>query len=168
MPQINEIILILLDIRSTHNVGSILRSADVFAVSKVYFCGYTPYPAINNDRRLPHLATKITKQISKAALGAEQSLDLELAHDSEKLIQQLRQTGYVIASLEQNEASVNLAYYKPPAKIALVLGNELNGLPLWTLEASDVILEIEQHGQKESLNVANALAIALYALRSKK
>ena len=102
-----SIIVIAHDIRSTHNVGSLLRTAEGLGVVHVYFTGYTPYPQLPvGDDRLPHLAAKLTKQISKTALGAETMVPWT-HHDSiEQLVAELHADGYTIAALEQTAQSM--------------------------------------------------------------
>ena len=161
------IMLILADIRSTYNVGSILRSADCFGVSEVIFAGYTPYPRLAGDKRLPHLANKLTRAIHKTALGAEITLPMQAFKDVAMAIAYAKSKGCLVAALEQTPGSIVLPAFKPQAPIALLLGNETGGLTPKTLELCDIIIEIPQYGQKESLNVATAAAIALYDLKTK-
>jgi tRNA G18 (ribose-2'-O)-methylase SpoU len=163
---LTPIALILHDIRSTYNVGSILRSAECFGVEKVYFSGYTPYPKVENDTRLPHLAQKIHNQIAKTALGAEDKLELSIHAEIEGVIEQAKNDGYSIVALEQDENSVDIASYSFKNPTAIVLGNEVDGVADWTKSQCDVILEIKQYGTKESLNVASASAIVLFAART--
>jgi 23S rRNA (guanosine2251-2'-O)-methyltransferase len=151
------------NIRSTHNVGSILRTCDGFGVKKVYFTGYTPYPKQRHDDRLPHLAEKITKQIHKTALGAELSVVSEKAEIIDAL-EKLKSNDFTIIGLEQNKNSIPLQNYKSPEKIALLLGEELNGITNDLLKFCDQIVEIPMLGQKESFNVSVAAGIALYQL----
>ena len=157
--------LVINDIRSTQNVGSLLRTTEGLGVQKVYFCGYTPYPVVSGDTRLPHISKKLTNQIHKTALGAESSIAFEHAADIAALLTALKADGFVIAALEQSAASVPLHTYAPPDKIALLLGREVEGLEDSLLKASDVHLEIPMFGKKESYNVAVAAGMALYQLR---
>jgi 23S rRNA (guanosine2251-2'-O)-methyltransferase len=160
-----EIVLILSDIRSTHNVGSILRSADCFGVKEIWYAGYTPYPKLANDQRLPHISNKITKAIHKTALGAEELLTAKNFQQTREAIVYAKSCGFLVVSLEQSKNSTMLQNFSTPLKIALVIGNEVEGLSQKVLKQSDVILEIPLFGKKESLNVATATAIALYNLR---
>lgn len=164
---VTPLLLILADIRSTHNVGSILRSADCFGVSEVLFAGYTPYPKLPGDKRLPHLAAKLTKAIYKTALGAEATMPMAVFKDVEAAIVYAKAKGYLVAALEQASGSTSLPSFKPKLPMALLLGNEISGLASKTLGQCDIIIEIPQYGKKESLNVATAAAIALYTLRTK-
>lgn len=160
-----EITLLVHNIRSTHNVGSIFRSAEGFGVTKIVLTGYTPYPQLPDDPRLPHIADKLTAQIHKTALGTEtlvpfeqyDQLDTWLCgnEEGEKL---------PVLALEQAPDSVNLRCYTPPQKFALLLGEEVHGIEAHYLSYCQDILEIPMHGQKESFNVSVATGIALYAL----
>ena len=159
-----EIVLLIHDIRSCHNVGALLRTADGLGISKVFISGYTPYPSLEDDDRLPHIHQKLTKQIHKTALGAEVSVDWRHVNDVHSLIDSLKQDGFTIAALEQSDTSVELRTYTPPDKIALLLGREVEGISDELLLLSDITLEIPMLGKKESLNVVQAAAIALYSL----
>lgn len=159
-----SIVLVLHNIRSSHNVGSLLRSADGFGVATVYCSGFTPYPEIQNDPRLPHLREKMTKQISKTALGAEKTLSIATIPNLGEVCDKLKDDGFTIAAVEQTSNATPLPDYKPPKKLALVLGNEVDGLSKEELAFCDVCLEIPMHGQKESFNVSVAGAIALYQI----
>jgi len=163
-----EIVLIVHDIRSTHNVGSLLRTADGFGVAHVYFTGYTPYPQTSPDDRLPHIADKLGKQISKTALGAENSIAWSHNDDVKELVTMLKQDGYRLAALEQDKRAVTLPEYQPPSRVALLIGREVEGIDTTLLDRVDDILEIPMFGRKESFNVAQATAIALYQLRFTK
>src|SRR5688572_24473372 len=116
-----EIILIAHNIRSAHNVGSILRSADGFGAAKVYFTGYTPYPTQAHDTRLPHERDKLTRQIHKTALGAENTVPNEHATDVVALVHSLKAQRYTIAALEQHKRSTPLPDFKPTHSVALLL-----------------------------------------------
>ncbi len=160
-----SIVVIAHDIRSTHNVGSLLRTADGFGVDHIYFSGITPYPMDLNDGRLPHISQKLSKQIAKTALGAEKSVSWSHESDISQLINNLRQSGYRIIGLEQTPNSTKLTTYQPPEKCALLLGAEVEGLSTNLQTYCDDLLEITMYGKKESFNVTIASAIALYALR---
>ena len=158
----SEIIVIAHNIRSTHNVGSIFRTAEGFGVKKIILSGYTPYPPVKNDTRLPHITDKITGQIHKTALGAEELVPFEY-HDTLDL-GTLQLAGYRIVALEQTPNSINLRDYQPSDKLALLLGEEVHGVTPELLAQVDDIVEIPMHGAKESFNVSVATGIALYAL----
>lgn len=157
-----EIILIAHNIRSTHNVGSIFRTAEGFGVNKIICSGYTPHPTYQGDTRLPHLSDNITRQIHKTALGAESLVPFEY-QESPKL-DALRQAGFTIVGLEQDSSSVLLNVFSTPQKIALILGEEVNGIDDDLRKACDILVEIPMRGKKESFNVSVAAGIALYGI----
>jgi len=158
----SEIIVIAHNIRSTHNVGSIFRTCEGFGIKHIIISGYTPYPRQANDTRLPHIAEKLTKQIHKTALGAEAMVSFEYQENLD--LQILKNNGYTIVGLEQNERSIMLKDYTSPDKIALLLGEEVEGISSDLIAECDDIIEIPMSGQKESFNVSVAAGIALYAL----
>ena len=160
----NKLVIIAHNIRSIHNVGSVFRTAEGLGVEKLYLTGYTPYPKIEGDPRLPHEINKIDKAISKVSLGAEKYLDFETKKDIKKLVKQLKQDGYRIVALEQSKKSINLNQYKPLEKIVLIIGNEVEGIDSSTLSLVDDIVEIPMLGKKESFNVVQAMAMASYYL----
>lgn len=157
--------LILHDIRSAQNVGSILRTADAAGVERVITCGYTPHPAYPGDPRPPHIADVNTRAIAKTALGAEQTVAHTHYETLGHALADLRHNHYRIAALEQAETAVNLFDFHPTGPLALILGNEVDGVPPAVLAESDIILEIPMVGRKESLNVSVAAGIAIYQLR---
>lgn len=157
-----DIIVIAHNIRSTHNVGAIFRTAEGFGVTKIILSGYTPYPRTESDNRLPHIADKLTNQIHKTALGAETIVPFE--YQEVPTIELLRSAGYRIVGLEQDARSITLPGFHPPEKIALILGEEVEGIPPALRTQCDDLIEIPMHGQKESYNVSVATGIALYAL----
>jgi tRNA G18 (ribose-2'-O)-methylase SpoU len=157
-----EIIVIAHNIRSTHNVGSIFRTCEGFGVSRIILSGYSPYPVITNDARLPHIRDKLTNQIHKTALGAEKLVPF--VYQSEPNLEELKSAGYRLVALEQNQKSIPLSEYETPEKIALLLGEEVHGIDSDLLAKCDDILEIAMKGAKESFNVSVAAGIALYAL----
>jgi tRNA G18 (ribose-2'-O)-methylase SpoU len=157
-----EIIVIAHNIRSTHNIGSIFRTAEGFGVSKIVLSGYSPYPITKNDTRLPHIANKLTSQIHKTALGAEIMVPFEYQEVPD--LNTLHLAGFTVVGLEQDARSSVLPDYKTPNKIALLLGEEVHGIEKTLLDQCDDIIEIPMRGQKESFNVSVAAGIALYAL----
>lgn len=157
-----EIIIIAHNIRSTHNVGAFFRTADGFGIAKIILSGYTPYPTIDGDTRLPHFADKITRQIHKTALGAEVMVPFERL--DEPPLDELKAQGYRIVGLEQDERSVMLPDYQAPEKVALLLGNEIDGIYPELRAQCDDLIEIPMHGDKESFNVSVATGVALYGL----
>lgn len=157
-----EIILIAHNIRSTHNVGAIFRTAEGFGVKKIILSGYTPYPSLAGDKRLPHIALKLTDQIHKTALGAEELVPFE--YQEQPNLETLKRAGYHIVGLEQDGRSIMLPGYEAPTKIALLLGEEVHGLTDQLRDTCDDLIEIPMTGQKESFNVSVATGIALYHL----
>lgn len=162
MRKVKEIVLILHNIRSTHNVGSLFRTADGIGVKEIILSGYTPYPTIEGDPRLPHISRKITDQIHKTALGAEESVPF--VHHDVLNIELLKRSGYQLVGLEQDSRSIMLSDFVPRNKIALFLGEEVEGLNDELRSTCDVLVEIPMKGKKESFNVSVAAGIALYSL----
>lgn len=160
MPRIT---LILHNIRSTHNVGSIFRTAEGFGVEKIICSGYTPYPTYDGDTRLPHIADKLTNQIHKTALGAELMVRYE---HHESLEAWLNQNTLPLFGLEQAPNSIILRDFTPPDAFALLLGEEVEGVHPDLLQRCEATIEIPMSGKKESFNVSVASAIALYELSS--
>lgn len=153
-------IAILYNVRSTHNVGSIFRTADAAGCEKIYLCGITPAP---RDR-----FGRVNEKIGKVALGAEKWVEWEKSGRTSGLIKKLKQNGYKILAVEQSNRSVPYQKIKLTkkalAKTALIVGNEIKGLPPAVLRLADKILEIPMRGKKESLNVAVAFGIVAFNL----
>jgi len=153
-------IVVLHNIRSLYNVGSIFRTADAVAAEKIYLCGITPKPVDEFG--------KPRSQLIKVSLGAEKYVPWEKVKLTTRLIDRLKKDGYKVLSVEQNKNSTQ--YYKLPksyilnSKFCLVLGSEVNGLSQSILKKSDKILEIPMFGKKESLNVSVAFGIVAYYL----
>jgi 23S rRNA (guanosine2251-2'-O)-methyltransferase len=148
-----KIVLILPNIRSCHNVGAMFRTADAFDISKLYLVGYTATPP------------KI--QIDKVSLGAETWMPWEKHDDIGGVISCLKEEDYTILGLEKTEKSLNIAEEigNVAGDIALIVGNEVDGIDDEILALCDHIVHIPMLGKKESLNVSIATGIALYALR---
>lgn len=161
----SEIILIAHNLRSTHNVGSLLRTAEGLGVQKMYLTGHTPYPQHANDARLPHEAAKLHRQIQKVALGAEETQAWEQHTDVEPLLKKLQKDGYTLCALEQTPTSQPLPDFAPPEKVVLLIGREVEGVEPEVLAQLPVHLEIPMFGSKESFNVVQAAAMALYHCR---
>ena len=144
------IVIVLDNIRSAHNVGSIFRTSDAFLIEKIILCGISPTPPKN--------------KIRKTALGATESLDWEYYSDTLESINKLKNNGYTIVSIEQANKSENLEDFKPKKslKLALVFGNEINGVNEKIIKVSDNVVEIPQHGTKHSLNVSVSVGIVLW------
>jgi tRNA G18 (ribose-2'-O)-methylase SpoU len=157
-----SLVIIAHNLRSCHNVGSLLRTADGMGVACVYLTGYTPHPKRLNDNRLPYIADKLHKQISKTALGAETSQSWQQSDTIAPVLAELKAQGYSIVGLEQAPGSIPLPAYKAPQKLALILGRETEGIEPEVIAACDEIVEIPMLGSKESLNVVQAAAMAMY------
>lgn len=160
-----DLVVVAHNIRSTHNIGSLMRTCEGFGVKKLYLSGYTPYPQAGEDDRLPHVVRKLNQQISKTALGAEKSVTWQNVKDINQLLDELKSSGYKVIALEQTDKSIELNKFKPPSKVALLLGEEVDGVDQELLKACDAAVEIPMLGKKESFNVTIAAAIALYHLR---
>lgn len=156
--------MIVHNIRSAHNIGSIMRTCEGLGIKKLILSGYSPYPKMSGDKRLPHVSSISSKKINKTALGAEEHLDWEHSEDIFQTILKLKTSGYLIASLEQSPSSIKLSSFKSPQKISVILGSEIKGVDQKILDESDLTLEIEMTGKKESFNVSIAAAICLYKL----
>ena len=148
--------VILHNIRSTHNVGSIFRTADACGVSHIYISGYTPTPIDIFGRK--------QKDITKTALGAEDSVAWEkIAHIS-ALITQLKNDGFQIVGIEQGIHSVDYTHVRLGEKAVVIVGNEVRGMSSALLKQCDVIAEIPMQGVKESLNVSVAFGVAIFRM----
>jgi 23S rRNA (guanosine2251-2'-O)-methyltransferase len=177
-PFFMKLTVILHNIRSVHNVGSIFRTADAVGVEKIYLCGITPSPL---DR-----FGKLRPDFAKVALGAEKYISWESAKGTVVIIKKLKKENYQIFALEQAKDSVSIFHLprpSPPAPCScLILGDEVRGIPPSVLKLADHILEIPMRGAmvagkdhprhtrkgKESLNVSVAFGIAAFALKSRK
>lgn len=155
-----ELVIIAHNIRSIHNVGSIFRTAEGFGVKKIYLSGYTPSP----NSGLPHVRAKIATALHKTALGTEELVPYENTLAAKVFFDKLRDDGYKIVGLEQDKRATMLPNYKPPAKIALLIGEEVHGIDPELRGLCDDLIEIPMRGQKESFNVAVATGVALYEL----
>lgn len=150
--------LILPDIRSCHNVGAMFRTADAFGVDKIFLVGYTPHPP--------------KPQIDKVALGAEKWVEWEGRDDLKKLIEKLKKGNFKIIGLEKTKKSEEIEKFKKEIKeisdLALIVGNEVEGIKPGILKLCDHVVHIPMMGKKESLNVSVAAGVAMYCLRRKK
>jgi 23S rRNA (guanosine2251-2'-O)-methyltransferase len=146
------IVVVLENIRSAYNIGSVFRTADAFLLHAVYIVGYSAVP--------PH------KEIKKTALGAEESVDWKQFANAGMAIDELHQSGYKVYAVEQAEGSCELQNfdYKPGDKIAVVFGNEVTGVEESTIKQCDGCIEIPQLGMKHSLNIATAAGVVLWEL----
>jgi len=156
-----EITLVLHNIRSTHNVGAIFRTGEGFGVDHIICSGYTPYPLMQNDSRLPHIAQKLDSQIRKTALGAEKLVPFSYYETIDKWIDSYDSP---IVALEQTPDSISLQDFNVPDTFALLLGEEVDGINQSILGKCAAAIEIPMVGKKESFNVSVANGIALYQL----
>lgn len=151
-------VIILDNIRSVYNVGSIFRTSDALGVDKIYLCGVTPTPVDRFGRE--------RKDLAKVALGAEKDITSEYSSDTKTIIKKLKKEGFQIIAIEQDKKSVNFKKIKPKYPVAIVLGNEVGGIDKKTLNLCDIIAEIPMRGNKESLNVSVAFGIIGYQIVS--
>lgn len=144
--------VILDNVRSLHNVGSIFRTSDAFRIENIFLCGITATPE-----------NSLT-EIHKTALGAEESVEWEYSADTIRVVQDLKSKGYTIISIEQVEGSIMLNNFiaDTSAKYALILGNEVKGVQQQVVDISDISIEIPQYGTKHSLNVSVSAGIVLW------
>lgn len=148
-----EVAVLLHDIRSTYNVGSIFRTADALGVTKIYLSGYTPTPVDKYGRN--------RKDISKVSLGAEKSVAWEYEKDPKKIIKKLKKSGFKIIAIEQDDASIDYKKIKINYPTLFIVGNEVTGVGKSILKFCDFVVEIPMRGEKESLNVSVAFGVAV-------
>lgn len=150
-------IVVMENIRSAHNVGSIFRTADAFGAEKVILVGVTPAPVDKFGRP--------RSDIAKTALGAEKTLEWQSVKTVKPIFGKLKKEGYKIIALEQSPRSKDIRRFHPPknGKYAIVLGSETNGVSGAALSLADEVIEIPMFGKKESLNVAVAFGIIAYS-----
>ena len=150
----DPVIVLLDNVRSLHNVGSVFRTCDAMAVEKLYLCGITAKP--------PH------REIQKTAIGATESVNWEYIEDAISIIHRYKKEGYYIISVEQTSNSTALGNYNwKNEKVLLVFGNEVNGVQQKIIDLSDFSLEIPQWGTKHSFNITVSAGIVLWDLKSK-
>ena len=150
----NKIIVLLDNIRSAYNVGSIFRTADAFLIEAIFICGYTPPPT--------------HRSVHKTALGAIETVDWMQFENIEDAINQLRENNYKVYAIEQAEQSIKLDIFQSSSnnKTAVIFGNEVTGVQNSVMQICDGCIEIPQHGMKHSLNVSVAAGIVLWKLVS--
>jgi len=149
------IVLVLDNIRSGLNVGSAFRTADGFAIEKVFLCGITAQP--------PH------REILKTAIGATASMEWEYVAETKTIVEQLKEEGYYIVAVEQAEDSTSLQDFALPidAKVALIFGNEVKGVGVEVMELINECIEVPQFGTKHSFNISVCIGIVLWEVFSK-
>ena len=151
-----EIFIILDNIRSVHNVGSIFRTSDALGVNKIFLCGCTPTPKDRFGRE--------RKDLTKVALGAEKSIEWEYFKTTEEAVKKLKKEKFQIIALEQSENSIDYKKVKAKNKTAIILGEEVHGLNKKVLDLADVVMEIPMRGIKESLNVSVSFGVAAFRI----
>jgi 23S rRNA (guanosine2251-2'-O)-methyltransferase len=154
-----QAILVLHDIRSAQNVGSLFRTADAVGISKIYLSIITPSPIDRFGRE--------RSDISKTALGAEKNVPWETYDNLISLIEKYKKEGCEIIAIEQSENSIDYKKIETKEKMLFILGNEVGGLPKEILDQVDIVAEIPMVGGKESLNVSVAGGIALFRIIDK-
>jgi tRNA G18 (ribose-2'-O)-methylase SpoU len=147
------IVIVLDNIRSLNNIGSVFRTADAFLIEAVYLCGITAQP--------PH------REIQKTALGATESVDWEYFTTTTEAINYLKTKGYKIAAIEQAKNSIMLNEFIPNKKLAVIFGNEVNGVEQEAINLSDYVIEIPQQGTKHSLNISVSCGVVIWDLVNK-
>jgi tRNA G18 (ribose-2'-O)-methylase SpoU len=149
------IVVVLDEVRSMHNVGSVFRTSDAFLVQSIYLCGFTPQP--------PH------RDIQKTALGSTETVTWKHVEDTQTAVLQLKQEGYAVYAIEQVHGSIPLHEFvlKPSVPHAFVFGNEVNGVADEVVELCDGVLEIPQLGSKHSLNISVSAGIVLWEMAKK-
>lgn len=152
-----NLVVVLDNIRSAHNVGSIFRTADALGVSRLYLCGITPVP--------DGIGSKANRDIAKTALGAERAIPWERRARVSDAIKQCRKDGYQVVALEQDPQSVDIRKFFTRKNVALILGEEVSGIKKRILNLCDTIVEIPMLGSKESLNVSVAFGVAGYSIK---
>lgn len=151
----NPVIILLDDVRSMNNVGAVFRTADAFLIEAIYLCGFTPVP--------PH------REIQKTALGATETVTWKHADSALEALKQLKSEGWKIYSIEQAEKSISLSDFIPGEneKLALIFGNEVEGVRQELVNESDGVIEIPQYGMKHSLNISVSAGIVVWDILSK-
>lgn len=148
--EMDKFVIICDDIRSLYNVGSVFRTSDAVGVDRIYLCGITGRPG----------RSKSDEKLAKVALGAEKTVPWEYRKQAWRLVDELKAEGFEIVSLELTEKSINYTEFKPYFPLALIIGNEVEGVKKSLLARSDEHIQIPMRGQKESLNVSVAFGIA--------
>ena len=151
-------VVVLDNVRSIHNVGSIFRTSDALGVEKIYLCGCTPTPIDRFGR--------VRKDLAKVALGAEKDIASEYCSDTKNVIKKLKKEGFQIIAAEQDKKSVDFKKVNAKYPVAILMGNEVSGIDKKILTLCDVIAEIPMKGNKESLNVSVSFGIIGYQILS--
>jgi 23S rRNA (guanosine2251-2'-O)-methyltransferase len=149
------VVVVLDNIRSCHNIGSVFRTSDALLVEKIFLCGITSTPP--------------DKEIRKTALGAENTVAWEYHPDTLEAVSTLKAQGYTLIAIEQVEKSISLKDFLPPSnsKLALIFGNEVKGVQQEVVDQCDLAIEIPQYGTKHSFNISVSVGIVLWDIFSK-
>ena len=148
----DPIVVLLNDIRSLHNIGSVFRTCDAMAVEKLYLCGITATP--------PH------REIRKTAIGASESVNWEYQKNAIEVIKKYQKSGYQIIAVEQTDKAISLENFDwNNEKILLIFGNEVNGVDQDLINESDISIEIPQWGTKHSFNISVSAGIVLWSIK---
>ncbi|MFO8054422.1 MAG: RNA methyltransferase [Bacteroidales bacterium] len=148
------LVVVLDDIRSRYNIGSLFRTADAFRLEKIYLCGITAVPP--------------SREITKTALGATESVEWEYMDNTPEVVSNLKEAGYAVYAIEQCEHSNMLQDYLPEAKLAVVFGNEVKGVKQEVIDVCDGCIEVPQFGTKHSLNISVSAGIIIWDIFSKQ
>jgi 23S rRNA (guanosine2251-2'-O)-methyltransferase len=142
--------IILDNVRSQHNIGSVFRTADAFLIEKIYLCGISSTPP--------------NKEIHKTALGATDSVDWEYHENTQTVVEMLKKSGHQVIGIEQAEGNVSLNEFEPPKiqPVALVFGHEVKGVQQGIVDLCDVVIELPQYGTKHSLNISVCAGIVIW------
>ena len=151
-----DVRVILHNIRSAHNVGSIFRTADALGITRVYISGFTPAPKDRFQRPV--------KEITKTALGAEEVIPWEILDDVLGRIDELKREGFAVVGVEQDVRAIDYKTYTAPAQVLILVGSEVDGLAQELRDTCDVLIAIPMKGTKESLNVSVAFGVALFRI----
>lgn len=156
IPKVNRIAVVLLDLRSSENAGAICRTAECAGVKEMYCVGTTPGPLDRFGR--------INKKFAKASLGAEKNVRVEHHKEIGTILKKLKKEKFEIIALEQNKRAIDYRKLKRHNNFALIVGNEVGGIPQNILSKTDKIIEIPLKGEKESLNVSVAFGVSIFEI----
>ena len=157
--QKQEVIVVLDNIRSVHNVGSIFRTSDALGVHKIFLCGVTPTPIDRFGRE--------RNDLHKSALGAEKNVSWEYCSSTLSCVEQLKKEGYTVVCVEQTKNSLDYKNVTPKNKTCFIFGNEVEGITKDVLKEADQVAEVIMVGKKESLNVSVTFGIVMFRILNK-
>lgn len=154
--KLHNVAVLLHNIRSVHNVGSIFRTADALGVSEMWLSGYTPMPLDRFGRP--------RNDVAKVALGAEKTIPWHVADNPAAFIRQWKKKGFLVVAIEQASRAVDYKTVRIRGPVLFIVGNEVDGIEKNLLRLADVVAEIPMRGAKESLNVSVAFGVGLYRM----